>query len=335
MALLTDLYISPSGPNVRAALAHGSWDAVLERELVTNYQHSSNLRQSCNTVESKLVDKTNKDTDERRLWDFVRILLVVYDALGEKGKPSAKSFTPLQKYRPTYSFTAVTCHYLEDASHELKRLYDWNQNYPQYESVLVAAKSSLTIPDNLSTLFLPWSVLEEKSLHVLYLCRHNQPIGINDSCWSSHDVLREHTTNQQLAACGAVRSLLEDCGNACSDYVQTLEETLQMHGQNGDNLSTRQRRQKLRIVAAKDIAITMYGFAAFTGLLLLEESLMGDEKGQASRDLLLKAVERSRMMVSTVSTYLVANTDRSIKSASEFAKGKAVKVLLQNHTSSL
>ena len=43
-----------------------------------------------------------------------------------------------------------------------------------------------------------------------------------------------------------------------------------------------------------------------------------------------KAVERTRMTLSTFDSYLASNIDRSIKSLQQYMKGKAVKKLLVN-----
>jgi Ni2+-binding GTPase involved in maturation of urease and hydrogenase len=50
---------------------------------------------------------------------------------------------------------------------------------------------------------------------------------------------------------------------------------------------------------------------------------------------MLKAVERSRMVVSTVDTFLHTKIDRVVKSVREYVKGKAVKAVLMNHWNEL
>jgi hypothetical protein len=54
---------------------------------------------------------------------------------------------------------------------------------------------------------------------------------------------------------------------------------------------------------------------------------MGDDE-QLKPSTILKAVERSRMVVSTVESFLHSNTDRAIKSIMEYTKGKAIKAII-------
>jgi hypothetical protein len=53
-----------------------------------------------------------------------------------------------------------------------------------------------------------------------------------------------------------------------------------------------------------------------------------DDRSTLRPDVILKAVERSRMCISTFDNFLLTNTDRSLKAAVEFTKSKAVKTVL-------
>ena len=57
---------------------------------------------------------------------------------------------------------------------------------------------------------------------------------------------------------------------------------------------------------------------------------------QLSKNDLIKAVERTRMTVSTFDSYSTTNLDRSMKALQQYLQGKAVKKVIllknQNHT---
>jgi hypothetical protein len=91
--------------------------------------------------------------------------------------------------------------------------------------------------------------------------------------------------------------------------------------------SSRRRRKLLRIVHASELAFDMYSFAALVSVLSIEQELrpLGATDGIPPKVVLLKAVERSRMVVSTVDTFLHDNPDRAIKAVWEYVKGKAIK----------
>jgi hypothetical protein len=78
--------------------------------------------------------------------------------------------------------------------------------------------------------------------------------------------------------------------------------------------------------------LTVYRFAIFVALQSLDDALDSKSEDESnvspSPRTLLKAVERTRMVVSTTKTFLPINTERVYKAIVEYTKGKAVKALL-------
>jgi hypothetical protein len=86
-ALLTDLYCSPGGPNLRAALAHGTWDGWLYG---------------------------GTPEDEAKLWRVVQLVLrVMVQVSGDE---------TLQGYKPHFSYTATGVRDLQAVLHGLEAL---------------------------------------------------------------------------------------------------------------------------------------------------------------------------------------------------------------------
>ena len=87
VALLTDLFASSSGgPNLRAALAHGLWDAQLEREL--------------------LDEKEDENTHD--LWKMTNLVIIAMQSVAQSPPPV------MRQYKPLFSYRAVTLRNLEN-----------------------------------------------------------------------------------------------------------------------------------------------------------------------------------------------------------------------------
>ena len=128
--------------------------------------------------------------------------------------------------------------------------------------------------------------------------------------------------------------MLLEVADACSSFRETLEAaSTEQADADSPALSSRQRRQRLRIIASTELVTLVYTFAASAALTLIDFDLSsaGAKIAEVDRGVLLQGVKRSRMVVSTVNSFITANPDRAMKSAKEFSKGKAVKALLIMH----
>jgi Domain of unknown function (DUF4209) len=311
MALLTDLYCSPcGGPNLRASLAHGLWDSYLQDELRSSATDDSQVREKC--------------------WDLVRVLLVLVEEISktESGLSATdKAFvpSPIQNYRPIFSFTAATCRNLARALEDLGRL-STILHALQYKERFQSAKA---LPNFDLGSFANLRIVSVEGLGRL-------ADDVYDACgyqstrlWSRHDLFREHETNKMLASLGSARALLADVQEACSSFRGILEEALD----DTTNTNTRQQRQHQRVLAVSEMAVDVYAFAVLTAAMLLNFDLASNSSAEhkLERDTISQSVKRSRMVVSTVSNFLVVNADRAIRAAKEFLRGKGVNAIILHH----
>lgn len=79
------------------------------------------------------------------------------------------------------------------------------------------------------------------------------------------------------------------------------------------------------------LVLDFYCMAAYVALLAVKQHSNSLETNyNLDRGDVTKAVERTRMTLSTFDSHLASNLDRSIKALQQYMKGKAVKKLLLN-----
>ena len=295
-ALLTDLFASScGGPNIRATVSHGLWDSFLEQELTGTEEKDSACTQG--------------------LWDMVRLVLVTMELC------SGNSLS--LKYRPVFSYTATTVFNTKEALDSLVKL-STIQSTSSFLDLYSKAKEEFGDPSSdLAALDVTLSYIETQ-IHAFF----RNEWEIEPSEWLADDVFVEHKLNQKLATCGATRTLLKDVSDATLLKVQSIKTAIEDWDETG---SSKKRRRLLRVVHLGDFAMKVYTFATLVAVTSLNNGIDGPS-GSLAPATLLKAVERSRMVVSTVSTFLGSNSDRALKAASVYAKGKAVKAIVSAHT---
>jgi len=121
---------------------------------------------------------------------------------------------------------------------------------------------------------------------------------------------------------------------------------------NSSTSSNRKRKRLMRLCAVSCMCLKFYSFAAYVALCFIDRRTTATALDNAddsaatvengcipkknysppssllSDAMLLKGVERSRMCVSTVSTFTATNVDRVFKSVNEYMAGKSVKAIL-------
>ena len=311
-ALLMDLFCSScGGPNIRAAVSHGMWDYYLTQEWTG-------------------MPSTISIEDKSALWDTVRIVLVSM-GLAATNASSGKSIN----YLPMFSFAAVTRQNLSDVKESLfllEKIY-LSEDYQRYAALAMGSLRELpTEIDVLKT-----NALDDRHLDEML----TDKAIFSKQCWTSVFVYKEHSLNQKLANSGATLVLLQDIATATNDHRRKLKESLELLKDDDEN--KRRRKTALRVVHSSCLAWTLYKFTAHVSILSLEQATGKDRSSgsvttaftdmEDSR-LMLKAIERSRMVVSTFSSSLHTRIDRAVKSFSEYAKGKAVKAMLVELNSS-
>jgi hypothetical protein len=309
MALLTDVYTSScGGPKLRAALAHGAWDGFLQNEI--RAWKGTSRGDPAGLGEDHPEAATNE-----ALWDIAMVLLA---ALEELAVPHGKQ---LLNYTPQFSFTATIVSSLQRAGNLLQDLQHTMQTNTTYLQFFHVSSSPLEF----SVMSTSSKEVQQRSNEVL-----NKLAG-NAAMWTVEDVFVEHGWNCRLSSLGATRALLDDIAIAASSFHTVLRDALEELDGDKQHRS-RDRRRLLRIVASSEVALTVYRFAIFVALQSLDDALDSKSEDESnvspSPRTLLKAVERTRMVVSTTKTFLPINTERVYKAIVEYTKGKAVKALL-------
>ena len=93
-------------------------------------------------------------------------------------------------------------------------------------------------------------------------------------------------------------------------------------------------KKAARIFSIETLALSMYRAAVFAALVHIKSKGKEQKQGRVANEIsfpdttLLKAVERSRMCVSTFNNFLDTNMERSIKAAADYTLGKAMKNVL-------
>lgn len=294
-ALLTDLFASScGGNNIRATVSHGLWDQFLDRELADTEENDSTCTQG--------------------LRDMVRLVIVTMELC------SGNSLS--LKYRPVFSYTAVTILNTKEALDSLVELSTIQSTSSFLELYSKAEEEFGDIPSDLAALDITLSYIETQ-IHELL----RNEWGSEPSEWLADDVFVEHKLNQKLAACCATRTLLKDVSDATLLKVKSIKTAIEEWDETG---SSKKRRRLLRVVHLSDFAMKVYTFATLVAVTSLNNGLDGPSGGLTPATL-LKAVERSRMVVSTVSTFISSNSDRALKAGRDYAKGKAVKAIASAH----
>lgn len=292
IALLTDVFASScGGPNLRAALSHGMWDDWIHEELICM------VVGGCNMERRENLDKINR----LLLWTLA---------------DDSKEF--IISYEPIFSYSAVTKQTIQNI---IRTWHRWLDMRP-----MMVGSTSSDINNALAVLHLPYGALEQKATQIL------DWIGKKDCdivFWTVNDVYAEHDTNALLAECGAARKLLVDVERVHTRYMKSLEDATNCVLENGiDHGSSQQHRRIRSLQSLASLSEDLFGFATIVGLLAIQAKL-GSEDNDEKQQVLLKAVERSRMVVSTFETFYHTNAERAIKAAVEYTRGKSIKAALE------
>jgi hypothetical protein len=248
----------------------------------------------------------------------------------------------MRQYRPVFSFSAITINGLLQVLSALERLAGLCEKVAALKFTGVVDGGAAP-PASVSKLRVPLPSIQERveciascvpggTTHVETVAK---PCG-----WTAAKVFAEHLTNQKLEPLGATRSLLFDIAVAAASFADGLEEALRFL--NSDETqsdsycqySSRQRKQMTRVAVYGCFVLDVYSFSAYVATLQLDHAL-AEHCDQAmtkvdghfiltERDL-TKAAERTRMVVSTMSTFINANAQRAWKAADQYTKGAIIK----------
>jgi hypothetical protein len=285
MALLTDLFCSSSGGPNIRACVSHGSWDSWVVEEWTSPRHSS---------------------EGHLLWRTVEILVFAMDAL--------ETNTPIT-YQPQFSYTAVTRKSLLEIQSNLKQLI----HFPEFSSVYheYSERDHSLFGDGLASAIPPELLSLQDHLDLLVV--QDPLLRALPADWNRDLFFAEHALNQKLADLGLVRSLFEDVAAASHQLLQDLNHALQEY----PTLSARKKKSVLRFVYVScPMAIHLYTLAYNVAALSLNVS----DKDSNGTDLdLKKALERTRMVVSTTQTLLREKADRARNAIVAYSKGKAIR----------
>lgn len=217
-------------------------------------------------------------------------LLLILDQLSKVRRGMSPS-PLLQSYRPLFSYTATTLDSIDDLLGELETL----------SHMLGAVKRHAPLPG------IPLASLIQRKDN-LWTCLSKS----NNQQWTLDDVYCEMDINMTLGTKTATRTLLLDIVQATREFVMVLQAKV---------ASTKTSAKQLqRIGANAHYVFIVYSFCTHVALLDLESN---------ERDM-VKIVSRTRMVVSTVTTFIISNADRAYKAVDTYAKSKLAKSITCN-----
>ena len=328
VAILTDFFASPFDHNIRSTMAHGTYNSYLFRELQHYLKHPE-----------------TKSPPNSGLIKFTFILLAIYDLMSWKLiHPTFKSSSTtssssahqqkmiLEKYKPMYSYTAVTLQNLNNALNQLEQLSQYtinNHHSSPSSSACISFPSVVTlqqIKQKIQSVFINQQFMFDYNDTM-------KPLNL-------YDLISHQKCNQCLQSCSASRLLFEEASHAISKIITDIkirEDSLQLSS------SSRKRKQYQRVLQMVQISFDFYALIVYIGILSIESVFreekhipmninVGNHENQLplSQKDLLRAVERSRMCQSTYSTFLHTNIDRAIKAIDQYQKGKIFKSILSH-----
>jgi len=161
---------------------------------------------------------------------------------------------------------------------------------------------------------------------------------IND-IWTIEDVFVEHGSNIVLTNGIAAQKLLSDISREAKAYLTAIRD-----GMNTLTITptcTKDKRavkSMTRFCGISKMTVDFYSFSVYIALLMImvvhRDTLAVKSssvvKGDVMildlhRDDVVKAVERTRMTLSTYCSFIATNLDRSTKAMQQYLQGKAIK----------
>ena len=307
IALLSDLFAAPSNeaPNIRSALCHGRYDNVIISEL------------------EGLVTEVSVQGNDTILMDDAACALISCLELITSNDSGESMVERTFIYRPVYSYTAEAMRYLKDVLQSLESLESMIKNPLIINCIESMEVQYPKLYEDMQALEIDLESIKAMACDVFGTMTEDEP-------WNVEDIYTEYQTNTMLADNIAAQALILDVSQFTKSYVKGVEERL-------DNLtirptSTKDRRilkTSTRFCSLAKICCKLYTFSVYISLVSMKNELDGCSlDDQLSKDDLIKAVERTRMTVSTFDSYSATNIDRSMKALQQYLQGKAVKKII-------
>lgn len=287
MALLTDLFTSPAGgPNLRAALSHGLLDKALNQEV--NWLLTEN--------------GSRESMYSSRCSTARRMLPVVLAALHWLAQYHS-SFI----YRPRYSYTAQTLYALNQLEKFIQLSTVWWD------------KLRVSDDDRLSSSLFRRSDYTVIRILLKIVRAALVPADSSTVSWTLQDSHEEFHCNQRLAKIGASRLLLHEVVEALA-HITSLESIPNPSILPLYVFSCAVTLSSIATAIAERSVVDRYG-----GISEMMLMLSSSNHSQTS-DQLAEAIRRTRMVVSTVDTFLRRkNSTRCDNAIGSYARSKVIR----------
>ena len=329
MAFLMDMFTSPSdGPNIRATVAHGSFNKYLFKELVGD-------------VKGEIDDM---ESHAHELMDMTSALLSVLGVLCEDGQfitsetdvtGGCEGHTALSLYRPCFSYTALLRAEIGNMVNSMESFHGFIRGGHHLKYSINASQSQMQI--EIGHKVAAMSQNFEAILGMQEIIWEN--FGTNELQFTDESFFQESSNNSIASECVAAKLLLSEIAEAASSSLQDLNVGISAFQSEEIELSSRRRKQISRICAAAQLTLDFYSFAAYCALLYIErrqdtakmcKNIKSQRKIDESptNDELFVAVKRSRMVVSTFST--AKAFDRALSALAQYTSGRAVKAVSES-----
>jgi hypothetical protein len=313
LSLITDLFASPHGPNIRSKASHG----VLNHHL---YNELSNVAQPFRR-ERDMQRISASDLNDDPLRDQTAALISTLDVILSFGpiskiRSNQHQNVPyfVKNYQPQYSYSGLLRRIMNESVEAFVRLHDFTftknitQNYvhEKFESTSQKIQSMSPTKDAI--------VLKYQYIN---------------TCIGASTKLFEESIEKAASSCGAATMLLSELSHAATDQMTLLYSALLELHSSEVQISTRRKKQIQRILSTAHLTLDFYSLAIFCALTYIEYQLKkieckdADMCSQITSSILENSVRRSRMAVSTFVTS--ENIDRAIKAVSLYSDASCVK----------
>jgi len=330
-AMLSDLFASPSpdAPNIRSAVCHGTLDDAVVAELEELGQWAIVLNGCLNTNQTK---QAHTDNNEPFLIDASCALISCLDLIssGVSGQPN------MSRYEPVYSYTAMAKRDLGDI---LSKIDEIDSLISKNTHILNCVES---MEEQQSKLCKDMGLLRVDTKALTDMVYRVFPTMVKDpidDIWTIEDVFVEHGSNIVLTNGIAAQKLLSDISREAKAYLTAIRD-----GMNTLTITptcTKDKRavkSMTRFCGISKMTVDFYSFSVYIALLMImvvhRDTLAVKSssvvKGDVMildlhRDDVVKAVERTRMTLSTYCSFIATNLDRSTKAMQQYLQGKAIK----------
>lgn len=312
MAFLIDLFASPPGsPNIRAALAHGSYSKHLLNELLAMHSEPD-----------KELTGIMQESSNEQLHDMSCALISVLDIFSSPDDYCGSSHNNMcQDYGPIFSYSSSLLREIDNLIWSLEPLSDFVIDMKKTD--VLASNTGNDLHRRVSRSFdaVSKNVEDIKFMRLRILHAFGADSSESVPCYCAK--------NEIASKCGAAKLLLEETARATTSYLEQLSNAMkELDCFEKQPPNSRRRKQIMRIISISQLSLDFYSFASFCALLYIEHRVLPQSKVLypiLDESVLFLAVKRSRMVVSTYST--VTMVDRALKAVEVYSFGKAFKAI--------